>query len=97
MRDLYYVLFTTLMANCPYDRNNIGSHMKENITLTDYGDYWMIRITGPGAYNYAKKVNEKQTPTVTGPNKGKINYHWVERTIEQVGRLFGVEVEYELS
>lgn len=96
-RDFYYVLYTTLLSNCPFDRNNLGSHMVENITLTDMGDYWLIQISGPGPYDYANRVNEQMLPTQSGPNKGKINYHWVERTIKQVSHLFGKEVEYELS
>ena len=93
-RDFYYVLYTTLQANCPKDTFNMVDH----ITLTDMGDYWIISISGPrDGYDYARDVNEQQLPTQSGPNKGKINYHWVERTIKQVSHLFGKEVEYELS
>lgn len=98
MQDFYYVLFTTLLANCPRDTHN----MVQNITLTDYGDFWLIKISGPrmsasGFYDYAKKVNAQLQPTQSGPNKGRVNYQWVERTIKQVSHVFGKEVRYELS
>lgn len=96
-RDFYYLLHTALLANCPFDRNNIGAHMVENITLTDYGDYWLIEISGPGAYDYARAVNERQGMVKSGPNKGANNYKWVERTIKQVSNALGEEVNYELS
>lgn len=95
MRDFYYVLYTALLANCPKDTFN----MVQNITLTDMGDVWLIRISGPTekGYDYARDVNEMQGVVKSGPNKGKINYHWIQRTIQQVAHLFGVEVNYELS
>ena len=94
-RDFYYVLYTTLLANCPKDKHN----MVQNITLTDMGDVWLIRISGPTAkgYDYARAVNEMQGVVKSGRNKGKVNYKWIERTVEQVSRLFGKEVRYELS
>ena len=95
MRDFYYVLYTTLLANAPKDTHN----MVRNITLTDLGDAWLIRISGPTAkgFDYARAVNEMPNIVKSGPNKVKINYHWIERTIQQVSQLFGVEVKYELS
>lgn len=95
MRDFYYVLFTTLLANCPRDKGN----MVANITLTDMGDVWLIRISGPTptGYDYARVVNERPGVVQSGPNKGKVNYQWVERSIKQVSHIFGVEVKYELS
>lgn len=98
MQDFYYVLFTSLLANCPVDSRN----MVQNITLIDNGDHWLIKISGPrmsssGFYDYAKKVNAQLLPTQSGPNKGRVNYQWVERTIKQVAHVFGKEVQYELS
>lgn len=94
VRDFYYVLFTTLIANCPVDTRNMVS----NITLEDYGDYWLIKISGPsltskGFYDYAEAVNYNQQRT----SKEARNYMWVERVIQQVSHLFGGQVEYELS
>jgi hypothetical protein len=93
-RDFYYVLYTTLLANSPRDTGN----MVTNITLTDFGTFWLIRISGPrmsanGYYDYAKAVNYNPQRT---PKEAR-NYQWVERSIKQVSHLFGKEVRYELS
>lgn len=93
-RDFYYVLYTTLLANAPV----LTGNMVENITLEDYGDYWLITVSGPrDGYDYARKVNEQILPTQSGKNKGRVNYHWIERVIQQVAYLFGTEVNYEIS
>lgn len=90
-RDYYYVLYTTLLANCPVDTRNMVTH----ITLEDFGDYWKITISGPRAdgYDYAKAVNynPQRTP------KEVRNYMWIERTIRQVSEVIGGSVAYELS
>jgi FlaG/FlaF family flagellin (archaellin) len=93
-RDFYYVLYTTLLANCPVDTGNMVS----NITLEDYGDYWKITISGPryssqGFFDYAKSVNYNPQRT---PKEAR-NYQWVERVIKQVSEVIGGSVEYELS
>lgn len=93
MRDFYYVLYTTLLFNCPVDSRN----MVNNLELDDMGDYWLITISGPRVgFDYAKTVNERMGLVQSGPNKGKDNYHWVERTIEQVSQLFGIIPRYEV-
>lgn len=90
----YDLLYTALLANCPRDTGNMVTNIEHN----DYGDYWEIIISGPrNGYDYALDVNEQQGMVKTGPNKGKNNYHWVERTIRQVAEVLGVEVNYELS
>ena len=93
-RDFYYVLYTTLLAHAPRDTGN----MVNNITLTDFGDFWLIRISGPtkSGYDYARAVNDMPNVVKSGPNKGKINYRWIERTIEQVSRLFDMEVRVDV-
>lgn len=93
-KQYYYVLYTTLLADMPKDTRN----MYANTTLTDYGDYWEIRISGPtkSGYDYAEDVNRRQGVVKSGPNKGKVNYQWVERTIKQVSHLFGKEVDWKL-
>jgi hypothetical protein len=94
MRDFYYVLYTTLLANCPVDSRN----MVDNLEMDDMGDYWLITISGPrGDYDYAEKVNEQIIPTQSGPNKGRDNFMWIERTIEQVAGLFGIVPRYEVK
>lgn len=88
--DFYYLLYTTLLANCPKDTRNMVSH----IILTDMGEYWDIDISGPrDGYDYARAVNYNRQRT---PKEAR-NYKWVERTIRQVMDVLGVEVQYELS
>ena len=91
----YHLLYTTLLANCPVDSGNMAA----NITLEDYGDYWLIKIAGPqelkdgGFHDYARDVNYNLQRTA----KEARNYEWVERTIKQVSQIIGGEVKYELS
>jgi len=91
----YYLLYTTLLANCPVDSGN----MLSNIVLEDFGDYWKIIISGPQELNsgefhdYARDVNYNQQRTA----KEARNYMWIERTIKQVAEIMGGEVRYELS
>lgn len=93
IESFYNVLFTTLLANCPVDTRNMQTH----ITIEDLGDYFEIVISGPSKHgDYAKYVNEQPTIVKSGPNKGKLNYQWVERTLEQVANVYG-EVSYEIS
>ena len=90
---VFDVLFTTLLANCPVDTRNMVTH----ITKEDFGDYFEITISGPSKYgDYAEYVNKQQTVVKSGPNKGKLNYQWIEKTCQQVADLFG-DVSYEIS
>lgn len=88
------VLFTTLLANCPRDTENMISH----ITIKYIDDIVEITISGPkttgkGFYDYARAVNYNKQRT---PKEAR-NYEWIERSIKQVSALFGREVIYELS
>jgi len=91
----YYLLYTTLLANCPVDSGN----MVANITLEDFGDYWKISISGPQYNNsgdfhdYARDVNYNLQRTA----KEARNFEWIERTIRQVSEIMGGSVQYELS
>lgn len=91
----FEMLVTALMANCPKDTRNMVSH----ITLEDYGDYWKITISGPKTnkdgsfYDYAKAVNYNQQRTA----KEARNYMWIEKTIAQVSKVMGGNIQYELS
>jgi hypothetical protein len=90
----YYLLYTTLLANCPVDTRNMLNH----IELHDHGDHYEIVITAPrtsssGFYDYARDVNYNQQ---RGPKEQR-NYQWVERTIRQVSETIGGTVNYELS
>jgi len=93
--EFYYLLYTTLLANCPVDTKNMVTH----ITLEDAGDYWKISISGPsesearGYYDYAKAVNYNLQRTA----KEARNYEWIERTIKQVSEIVGGNIQYELS
>lgn len=91
--DFYYLLYSALIANCPVDTHN----MQQNITLEDYGDYWVIIVSGPRiGYDYASVVNKgRQDRAPVG--KEVANIGWIERTINQVCQAIGVNIEYELS
>lgn len=90
----YYLLYTTLLANCPVDTGN----MVANIVLEDYGDYYKITVSGPSElssgefYDYAQAVNYNQKRSA----KEARNYEWIERTIKQVTEIIGGEIKYEL-
>lgn len=95
MENFYYALYSILIANCPFDYSKrVGDHMKYNITLEDYGDFWRITVSGPGLkYDYAAAVNYNQQ---RGPKEIK-NYHWIERAIQQAAEVSGANINYELS
>jgi len=89
----WYLLFTELLAKSPKDTRNMVS----NITVTDYGDYWAVVISGPkmtsqGFYDYAMDVNYNPQRT---PKEAR-NYQWIERTIRQAAEVIGGTVKYEL-
>ncbi len=93
----YYLLWSNLVAMCPYDTGN----MQSNIKLYDYGDYWEIEITAPNekSGDYAKDVNYALKAKRDGrAPKGKEihNYMWVERTIKQTAESISGSVSYEL-
>ena len=91
---LYLTVYAALLATCPVDSTN----MITNITYEDYGDYQKITISGPTdrGYDYAEAVNAKKTPNKTGPNKGRVNYQWVERTIKNSVAQRSSDSKYEL-
>lgn len=85
LEQFYNVLYATLLANCPVDTRN----MVNSIVLSDYGDFIQINIEAYYAYwvNYNKQRG----------NKEKHNFHWVERTVEQVAQIFGANVQVEIT
>lgn len=91
---LYLTIYTKLIAMCPVDSTNMITH----ITYEDYGTYQKIIISGPtdSGYDYASKVNAKKTPNISGPNKGRVNYQWVERAIKSAKQQRSSDSKYEL-
>jgi hypothetical protein len=91
----YELLYNTLRSKMPKDSRN----MVMNTRFDDFGDYFVITISGPtdGGYDYAEAVNAKKTPNKGGANPGQINYQWIEKTIKYITELTGGDVKYELS
>jgi hypothetical protein len=90
---LYDFLFSNILAQMPKDTRN----MLNNTRMDDYGDYFIIKISGPketskGFYDYAKAVNYNKQRTA----KETRNYMWVERTVKQVTNSIGGSVKYEI-
>lgn len=90
----YNHLYASFKSNVP----QLSGNMLSNIELRDYGDYWIIRISGPtdSGYDYAQYINEKESPTRTTRNRGKIWYKWVENTIKETAASYFGSVKYEL-
>ena len=100
----YYTLYTALLARAPKDTRNMVTH----ITLEDFGDHWLIKISGPMSsyrdkktgkprksnlsYDYARDVNYNRQRSA----KEVRNYKWIEATIKQVAKVIGGNVIYEL-
>ena len=81
----FNLLYTTLLANCPYDTGNMLRHIK----IVNAPGYYKVIISGPSkSGDYANKVNYG--------NKNSKNYHWVERTCKQVAEIIGDTVKYEI-
>jgi hypothetical protein len=90
---LYLLIYTKLLATCPVDSTNMITH----ITYEDYGTFQKIIISGPTrVYDYAEIVNQKKTPNKTGPNKGRVNYQWVERAVKTAAQQRSSDSKYEL-
>jgi hypothetical protein len=91
---LYLTIYAKLLATCPVDSTNMITH----ITYEDYGTYQKIIISGPtkSGYDYAEKVNQKKTPNKSGPNKGRVNYQWVERAVKTATQQRSSDSKYEL-
>jgi hypothetical protein len=90
----YLLVYTKLLASCPVDSTN----MITNITYEDYGTYQKIIVSGPTdrGYDYASIVNAKKTPNISGPNKGRVNYQWVERAVNSAAKQKDSDSKYEL-
>lgn len=90
----YNHLYAAFKSNVP----KLSLNMLSNISLADYGDYWVIKISGPtdSGFDYAQYINEKQSPTKTTRNVGKIWYQWVENTIKETAASYAGSVKYEL-
>jgi hypothetical protein len=91
---LYLTIYAKLLAMCPVDTTNMLTH----ITYEDYGTYQKIIISGPTdrGYDYAEAVNAKQTPNKQGPNKGRVNYQWVEKAVKTAAQQRSSDSKYEL-
>lgn len=91
---LYLTVYAKLIATCPVDTTNMLTH----ITYEDYGTYQKITISGPtkSGYDYAEAVNAKKTPNISGANKGRVNYQWVERAVRTSVAQRSSDSKYEL-
>lgn len=91
----YDLLWSTLEYFVPVDTRNLQNHIEVNF----FTDYIQLIVSGPkkDGTDYASYVNEKQTPTARPKNRGKINYKFVERSVEQALNLYGEVLIYELS
>lgn len=87
----YRSVLETILANMPKWTRNMMTHTEQR----DYGDAFAIVVSGPtkSGFDYASKVNEMLEPTKSGPNIGRLNYHYIEKTIIQVARVYGLKVE----
>lgn len=91
----YDLLWSTLEYFVPVDTRNLQNH----ISVDFYEDYILLTVSGPkkDGSDYASYVNAKQTPTARAINRGRINYRFVERSVEQALNLYGEVLIYELS
>ena len=94
MEEFYFLLFEQLIINCPTDSYNMVSH----IVMEDYGDSFVISISGPTkrGYDYAAVVNGGRKDRAPIGREVR-NIAWIERTVQQVAEAMGVKVEYDLS
>jgi len=91
---LYLTVYAKLLAMCPVDSTNMITH----IVYEDYGTYQKIIVSGPtkSGYDYAAVVNAKKTPNKGGPNKGRVNFQWVERAVRLATQQRSSDAKYEL-
>lgn len=91
---LYLTIYAKLQSMCPVDSRNMLTHL----TYEDYGTYQKIIVSGPTdrGYDYASIVNAKTTPNKTGPNKGRVNFQWVERAVKLATKQRSSDAKYEL-
>lgn len=91
---LYLLVYAKLLATCPVDTTNMITH----IIYEDYGTHQKIIISGPtkSGYDYAEAVNKKQTPNISGPNKGRVNFQWVQRAVRTSVAQRSSNIKYEL-
>jgi hypothetical protein len=92
------MLYGNLLSSCPIDTGN----MKANITFKELDDRFIITIsnaTNKRGENYARYVNYNwgnRTPSSRDsyqkkrrnkPQKEKMNYMWIEKTIQRTASI----------
>lgn len=100
LKVFYNNLYAILLPTCPYDTGNMARHIK----FTETPNYLSVVIEAPvyksGAlqYDYALAVNEGLAAKAQGRNrtaKEEINYHWVQRALQQAAQLTAEKVTWE--
>ena len=93
----YYNLYAVLIPTCPVRTGNMQRHIQMEVQP----DYIYVKIEAPNektGFDYALAVNEGLAAKAQNrerSTKEERNYHWVQRALEQAGKLTAEKVSWE--
>ena len=97
LKVFYANLYVILLPTCPVRTGNMRNH----IEFKETPEYLYVKIEAPiekTGYDYALAVNEGLAAKEQNRNrtsKEEINYHWVQRALQQAAQLTAEKVTWE--